>query len=116
MNNGHLIFLRSAMLQKRAGILADTLKFVGNKATDLAGALMGNMTSTAAVALPASAVLAAWLAHKATSPKAVADLAPEYAMNAMEKETLVQSLRDLQDSQVKTKLKGGRRRVHDQFL
>ena len=69
-----------------------------------------------AIALPAVAATLAWTTYKATSPKAVADNSTEYAINAMEKETLVQSMRDWEDEKANRHLSGSPGRYHDQFI
>lgn len=95
----------AGFLNTAVGAIKDSAKF-----------LAGNLSGATKYALPAGGLLAAWLAYKMASPKAVADSAGEYAMNAMEKESVVQSIRDLQEAELERKLRGGRRRPHDQFL
>lgn len=114
MDNITYLACRSQMRKQASGaaLLKGTVDVIKNSAKFLAG----NLASSAKYAFPAGGLLAAWLAYKTMSPKAVADSASEYAMNATEKESVVQSIRDLQEAEAEAKLKGGRRRPHDQFL
>jgi hypothetical protein len=111
--------LQNYGIPKQASWLDGFNKIFG-KGTDLAekgaGAAVENAKTALAVGLPGSLAILAWLAYKATSPEAVASNASEYAINAMEKESLVQSMRDAEDAKVRKRLSGNRKRVHDQFL
>lgn len=88
---------------------AGTAKEVAKAGIDVA-------TNSAKISLPALGLITAWLAYKATSPEAVAKNAPEYAINAIERESIVQTLRDIDNAKLQGKFKQSGRRAHDQFL
>ena len=101
-------------LRKRAdGILSTMTNTVKGAVVD---PITENAKDAWGLTLPLAGILTAYLIHKATTPKAVADNAPEYAANAMERESLAESLRDLQDAKAAAKFKRNRSRVHDQFV
>lgn len=103
-------------IRKRADWL-DKIFGVATKAAEKgADFALENAKASMVFGVPATMAMLAWLANKATSPKAVADNATEYAINATEKESLVQSIRDAEDIKLRKKLSGNRKRVHDQFL
>ena len=87
---------------------------------DIASSATKNLTAEALsqlkLALPVSSIGLAWLLARAASPEAVAENAHEYAINALEKETLAQSIRDWESSKVDKKLASAKRRHHDQFI
>lgn len=97
------------LLGKGATKAADATAKVATK-----GISLGTKVSLAS--LPALGLTGAWLAYKTTSPEAVADNLPEYAKNAMEKESIVQSLRDLESMQMNKQISGKATKAHDQFL
>lgn len=107
-------------IAKRAGAamgFLEKLFGLGTKAAETgASAAISGAKTALTFGVPGTIAMLAWLAHKATSPKAVADNATEYAINAMEKESLVQSIRDAEDAKIRKRLSGQRKRVHDQFL
>lgn len=96
-------------LKSLIGGVANTGKKVAETAIKGSGKAM-------AVALPTTGLLGAWLLYKTTSPKAVAEMAPEFATHAIERESLLQSMRDLEQAEMTTQIKRNKRRVHDQFL
>lgn len=107
-------YLKSrTFMQKRAWDPFGSLAHVGK---DVGKFFAENTASALMLAVPTTSLMAAWLAYKALSPKAVADNASDYALNATQKESVIQTLRDLEESKVTSKLKRGRKRPHDQFL
>ena len=93
------------------------LKSVLGTAKDVAKPVVEGARDAWAVTLPLTGILAAYLIHKATSPKAVADNAALYAANAMEEGSLLESIKDLQDlKQQKSFKTNAARKYHDQFI
>lgn len=112
---------RSAATSKGVvGTILSALKSGGEKVVNLGTKVaetgVKNSYDAARVSLPALGLITAWLAYKAASPKAVADTASDYAINAFEQESLVQSMRDLEDAKLASALKNTKRKSHDQFL
>ena len=94
-------------------------KLVGGVAgmtTSAATTAVKGAAKAAAIGVPATGLLTAWLAYKATSPQAAAEMAPEFATHALERESLLQSMRDLEQAELTNKIQKSKRRVHDQFL
>ena len=87
-------------------------KFIG----DVAKLGIENTTKTAMMTIPALGLLTSWMIYNSVSPKAVADNATLYAKNAIERETLAQSLRDLEEDKVNDIITAGKKKYHDQFL
>lgn len=99
-------------LRKRAngfGFITEPIKEVGKGISEGAKDSWG-------LALPLGGILLAYLAYKATTPKAVADNASAYAANALERESLAESVRDLEDMKQAARFKNSKKRYHDQFI
>ena len=112
-------YLKYRALQKRAGgipVLGDILKSITAGLSGAGKEVTSAALDSAKLAIPATAVGLAYLLARAQSPKAVADNAHEYAINAMEKESLAQSIRDMEDAAIVRKLTSGKRKFHDQFI
>lgn len=119
MTHNEYIKVRAAMRKEADGkipVISDIWSGITGMTSSALKSVGGAALSSAALALPTAAISLAYLIAKARSPKAVADSAPEYAMNAMEKETLAQSLRDLEDSEIRALLRKAKHRHHDQFI
>lgn len=74
---------------------------------------------TVKTALPLSAVTAAILASKLTSPYSVAENAEDILINQVERESLAQSLRDLEELKQRKRREReatNKKRPHDQFV
>ena len=110
--------LARCTMRKEAGIpfLEPLFKYVAGTSADLTKETIKAAATSAAVTLPVSALGLAFLLAKANSPKAVADNAHEYATNAMEKETLAQTIRDMESLKAADKLNARKRKPHDRFL
>lgn len=100
---------KKAFFKQLANSAANTATKLGEKAT-------GAAYTSLLIGAPTLLATAAWMLYKMQSPKAVADNATEYAINALETESLLQSMRDLDEEKLRGKLKGSRKRYHDQFL
>ena len=67
--------------------------------------------------LPVLGIAGGYGLAKATSPRGVAENASELAINAMERASLAESLRDLETLKASNKLrKQTRKTIHDQFI
>lgn len=95
------------------GPLVKSFMGAAGKAT---GGLSREALAIAAMALPSLSIGSAYLLARAASPEAVAKNAPEYAINALEKESLAQSLRDLEDQKLAAELDKTKRKFHDRFV
>ena len=98
------------------GALKSVLGFAAGTTKNVAGEAVKGSTAATKVAVPTLGLITAWLAYKATSPQAVAKMAPEFATHAIERESLLQSMRDLERAEMDARIKKNKRRVHDQFL
>lgn len=113
MNN--YMYLKSRnFMRKQAAV--DLLSPIVNAGKNVAGFFANNAKESLMLAVPSVSLMTAWLAYRALSPQAVADNAGDYALNATRKASVIQSMRDLEEAQVQRKLRGGRRKPHDQFL
>lgn len=106
-------YLRCRGLMRKSAGVVDKLFGWGEAAGKF---LAGQGLESVKYALPSMGLMTAWLAYRALSPKAVAESASEYAINANEKESVMQTLRDLEEARLASKFESGKRRVHDQFL
>lgn len=75
----------------------------------------GKYLAAAALGVPAGALALAYLASRATSPAAVAANSKDIAINAIERESLAQSMRDLEELRLRKKLTN-QPRIHDQYI
>lgn len=66
--------------------------------------------------IPVTALTAAYLASAITSPKAQAEVAEDMIINAVERESLATSMRDLEELKRANSLASTKLRVHDQFI
>ena len=112
--NNDINWLQLGIRKQAGNPISKMFDWFGKGATSTAAALVDNAKTSLMIGAPATIAILAWLAHKATSPEAVAENATDYAINAAEKESLVQSIRDFESLKQEGKLKKVRR--HDQFL
>lgn len=118
MTNKDYILSRYSMRKCAKGIpvLDSVLGFTKGIAAEATKNLTAEALSQLKLALPVTSVGLAWLLARAASPEAVADNAHEYATNALEKETLAQSIRDWESRKLEKALTSGKRKHHDQFI
>lgn len=117
MTNKDFILARHGLRKSaKIPVLDSVLGFTKDIAASVTKNLSAEALAQLKLALPVSSVGLAWLLARAASPEAVADNAHEYAINALEKETLAQSIRDWENSKVEKALASGKRKYHDQFI
>ena len=117
-------YLAGRLLQKTAGLDKKSFDIAEKLATDflkwtgsLAGKAVGKGADYLALTLPVAGVLAAVGLAKATSPRAVSENSSDLAINAMEKASLAESLRDYETLKATNALRKKKRRAtHDQFI
>lgn len=118
MTNKQYILSRCALRKAAADIpvITPIVDVVKNVVSGAGKKLSEEAIAQLKLALPVSSIGLAWLLARASSPAAVADNAHEYAINAMEKETLVQSIRDWENSKLSEAMRAKKHKVHDQFI
>ena len=100
---------------KDAGGFLNMLSSGGKALFGLGTDIGGKYLTALALGAPVGAAALAFLAAKATSPYAVAENSKEIALNAIERESLAQSMRDLEEIRLRKKLTN-KPNIHDQYI
>ena len=105
------------MIKEAAGAdgILDILKSGGKALFGMGTEIGGKYLTALALGAPVGAAALAYLAAKATSPYAVAENSKEIALNAIERESLAQSMRDLEELKLRKKLTN-KPNIHDQYI
>lgn len=78
--------------------------------------VIGTGAKIALGAIPLSALAGAYLAATIASPKAQSEIAEDAVINAVERESLATSMRDLEELRRINALDSNKLRIHDQFI
>lgn len=78
--------------------------------------MTGSGVKIALATIPLAALSTAYLAAAITSPKAQAEAAEDMVINAVERESLATSMRDLEELRRANRLSANKLRIHDQFI
>ena len=97
------LFLIAGMMQKRAGVL------------DMIGKFLAEGVNAAKIGVPLTTLGLAYLLSRSQSPKAVADNAHNYAVNAALEQSIAQSKTDLAHL-LANKAISRTNKFHDQYL
>lgn len=100
---------------KSGNAFLDALTSGGKAIFGMGTEIGGKYLTALALGAPVGAAALAYLAAKATSPYAIAENSKEIALNAIERESLAQSMRDLQELKLRKKLTN-RPNIHDQYI
>lgn len=78
--------------------------------------MTGGGVKLALATIPLAALSTAYLAATITSPKAQAEVAEDMVINAIERESLATSMRDLEELRRANRLSSNKLKIHDQFI
>lgn len=98
-----------------AGGFLDMLSNGGKALFGMGTEIGGKYLTALALGAPVGAVALAYLASRATSPQAIAENSKDIALNAIERESLAQSMRDLEELRLRKKLTN-KPNIHDQYI